>query len=664
MIKNILKKEKGSITLFVLISVIFFLAIAFTAYASSINKSQSQDLEFAKIKSNYENSYTDSQIKELHKDTVVDDKIPPTKPSIEIVSGSLGNNNWYISDIVIKIISGTDNESGIKNTTYELSGNTTIGQTTIESGNTFIIKNDGNTTITAYSYDNAGNQSEATVLTIKKDSIKPMVKNVTATTNSITLEAIDEESEIIGYQTTTTTEIPTEFISCKNTNSLNITLDGKIQDTKYYVWVKDEAGNISESKAVSTIIVPELNTTNVTFSYSPNTWTNGSVVATATTTLEGYTIQTSTDAINWQNTNTLTYETNGKIYARLIDNSNQSGQYATGNITNIDKTAPTAPTITIITKSPFNNGWYNTDVEVQITAGTDNESGVQKVVYVLRGSTVQRIETEIESGSTITISNQNKIGSSGTYEPTKIFAYTYDNVGNKSEQVISDINIDKTPPTITLTQLNTTSKEYTKQIEAEVTDSISQVNIKKYAYRNQKTSYFSKNGNNLGDTFTAQTSDNEPYKTTPVYIYTIYAKDNAGNEAIQTITVQNLLIYNTITGKNGMRVTENGQIDSSTGKITIPKSTTMYGPYWTLPSGTYDIYYIGHNLTVTGVEKDVYCIDTETSYPITVRQNSATRVVNRITIPSSNNEKRLECRLMNSSATTVDIERIIIKQIN
>ena len=75
MIKNILKEEKGSITLFVLIAVIFFLAIAFTAYVSSINKSQSQDLEFEKIKLNYESSYTNTQIEDLYKNNSLDYKI-------------------------------------------------------------------------------------------------------------------------------------------------------------------------------------------------------------------------------------------------------------------------------------------------------------------------------------------------------------------------------------------------------------------------------------------------------------------------------------------------------------------------------------------------------------------------------------------------------------
>ena len=67
MIKNIFKKENGSITLFVLIAVIFFLAIAFSAYASVLNKSRAQDLEFEKIKLNYENSYTNDEILQLSK---------------------------------------------------------------------------------------------------------------------------------------------------------------------------------------------------------------------------------------------------------------------------------------------------------------------------------------------------------------------------------------------------------------------------------------------------------------------------------------------------------------------------------------------------------------------------------------------------------------------
>lgn len=71
MIINKLKSQKGSVTFFVLIAVIFFISIAFIAYASSISKSQSQDLEFSKIKSSYETSYTDDDIKKIHNEKVM-----------------------------------------------------------------------------------------------------------------------------------------------------------------------------------------------------------------------------------------------------------------------------------------------------------------------------------------------------------------------------------------------------------------------------------------------------------------------------------------------------------------------------------------------------------------------------------------------------------------
>lgn len=56
------KGQNGSITLFVLIALMFFLILAFSAYARATNKIQSQESEFARIKSNYEKSYKDEKI--------------------------------------------------------------------------------------------------------------------------------------------------------------------------------------------------------------------------------------------------------------------------------------------------------------------------------------------------------------------------------------------------------------------------------------------------------------------------------------------------------------------------------------------------------------------------------------------------------------------------
>ena len=61
-----LKKQNGSITLFVLIALLFFMILAFSAYVASTNSVQVQEKQYSKIKSNYENSYTDEDIKNAY----------------------------------------------------------------------------------------------------------------------------------------------------------------------------------------------------------------------------------------------------------------------------------------------------------------------------------------------------------------------------------------------------------------------------------------------------------------------------------------------------------------------------------------------------------------------------------------------------------------------
>ena len=84
---------------------------------------------------------------------------------------------------------------------------------------------------------------------------------------------------------------------------------------------------------------------NLTFTASPSGWTNGNVSVKVSTTVTGYTLQTSTDGKTWGTTNPLTFSQNGTAYARLWDGTNASS-VATLNVTNIDKLVPTntAPT--------------------------------------------------------------------------------------------------------------------------------------------------------------------------------------------------------------------------------------------------------------------------------------------------------------------------------
>ena len=203
------------------------------------------------------------------------------------------------------------------------------------------------------------------------DKTKPQVGSATATTNSITINATDEASGIIGYALTTTNTEPTEFTVVSNKESLEVTVEKQKQETTYYVWVKDQAGNVSASKSTATGKVTDLTAANVKFTYSPSGWTNKDVTATASTTVTGYTLQTSKDGKTWESKATQTYSSNGTIYARLWDGTN-FGATATGNFTNIDKAAPTVSTALKTTSSGTNS--------VALSIGvTDTNSGLGKI---------------------------------------------------------------------------------------------------------------------------------------------------------------------------------------------------------------------------------------------------------------------------------------------
>lgn len=96
------------------------------------------------------------------------DTTVPSSPGIAVTSGTSGNNGYYRSNVVVKITAGSDSQSGVNKTTYILTGSTTKSETTISSGSTITISNEGTTTITAYTYDNVLNRSSAKQLTIKK----------------------------------------------------------------------------------------------------------------------------------------------------------------------------------------------------------------------------------------------------------------------------------------------------------------------------------------------------------------------------------------------------------------------------------------------------------------------------------------------------------------
>ena len=207
------------------------------------------------------------------------------------------------------------------------------------------------------------------------DKIKPVITGVTATTNTIKITATDEASGICAYAISESSTMPTKFTVVDSTKIFNKIIENKKQSTKYYVWVKDQAGNVSEVASTTTGTVAGLTDANTTFSKTPNDWTNKDVTVTAATTEKNFALQTKKDNGEWQTTGTQTFTENGTIYARLWDGIN-AGAETKLNVTTIDKLAPNAftPKATVTTNSIKVDG-TTTDATATSTNGS---SGIKE----------------------------------------------------------------------------------------------------------------------------------------------------------------------------------------------------------------------------------------------------------------------------------------------
>ena len=92
----------------------------------------------------------------------INDTIPPTKPEIKIISGTMNSEGKYTSEVEVEIVPGKDNWSGIDKTTYSINDGTETDITTL-ANNILKITESGSYTIKARSYDKNGNISEYTI---------------------------------------------------------------------------------------------------------------------------------------------------------------------------------------------------------------------------------------------------------------------------------------------------------------------------------------------------------------------------------------------------------------------------------------------------------------------------------------------------------------------
>ena len=256
------------------------------------------------------------------------------------------------------------------------------------------------------------------------DKIKPVITGVTATTNTIKITATDEASGIFAYAISESSTMPTKFTVVDSTKIFNKIIENKKQSTKYYVWVKDQAGNVSEVASTTTGTVAGLTDANTTFSKTPNDWTNKDVTVTASTTEKKFALQTKKDNGEWQTTGTQTFTENGTIYARLWDGIN-AGAETKLNVTTIDKLAPNAftPKATVTTNSIKVDG-TTTDATATSTNGS---SGIKEYRFSKDGG---KTYTNVQTSATYTFS-----GLTQNVEYT-IVVEAKDNAGNTTKGTV------------------------------------------------------------------------------------------------------------------------------------------------------------------------------------------------------------------------------------
>ena len=160
----------------------------------------------------------------------------------------------------------------------------------------------------------------------------------------------------------------TRFFEGKTNNSNEyiflFNLNSSVDDVEVRVY-----NTGSSVMTIDSIELIQLNNTDITFSYSTSSWTSGNVNVTINSAKSGYTLEYSLNSTTWNTyTGPVTMTSNGPIYARLKDSNGIVTGMATGNVSNIDKTAP------ICTLSQANN---NVEYEKRINVNCyDNESGV------------------------------------------------------------------------------------------------------------------------------------------------------------------------------------------------------------------------------------------------------------------------------------------------
>jgi hypothetical protein len=273
--------------------------------------------------------------------------------------------------------------------------------------------------------------------------------SATTTSKSITLKITTKRSQGGTVECYIKGENDSNYGTAQKATDNQYTFDNLEQGKKYTVKVVVTSGNgqkAEKEKEYTTGDIQKLETADVEFEYSVNgtvidkkTWTNKEVKVTAKPKVDiaGYTLVTKKNDGTWQETDNQTFGENGIMYVALTDGRNYGGTEAAGNVTNIEKNAPSVN---------INLSATEVTTEGSITATvtqSDSESGINigscKWIY---NTTAGNIGTNASSYTgTFTNANQNITLKSTTIGTYYLHVLSADNAGNLKETIKGPIAV-------------------------------------------------------------------------------------------------------------------------------------------------------------------------------------------------------------------------------
>ena len=419
---------------------------------------------------------------------------PGNGVTVSIASGNMGQNEWYTSNITLRVL-GTD--TGSSRVTYRVRGtaysNGTIGNTEyqagavdtneveIANGTTFRIAIDGEFAIVAYTYDSGGMRlSTANTVNVKRDASRPIVtlykgEQVIGEGFRINMSAEDYASDLAteGRYTYRHKLAPTMTYTDNLSQETTYLYTGLEADKTYdmYMIVKDEAGNMTASDVISRPAIWISNTptvgdtvsggvegarkycsTDVDVSLTGQDENNVDISRVTyqilgTTTGAGNMdgtyydrgVSLPEDEIEMANEKTIQIRADGN-WTIKVHTYNKENVRVTTNTLEVtrDTVTPEPPVIEVVSGTMGEETYYRSDITVKLSSQDD--TCYKKTTYTVTGTATGNGTiggVSITSGQQVNIT-ETDIANNGTFVIAAdgrwiVKGYTYDKAGRKSE---------------------------------------------------------------------------------------------------------------------------------------------------------------------------------------------------------------------------------------